>query len=184
MIITDPMMEKLSEPGLWFLMSNQSINDVSNLVYEVAFKFGIPISVNTIHKKAIQNNVIAHIMDDCIETASNDEEKNWLEQEMSEYYEHGFFFSPEHLNDYVENGPFWEEYVHFNDGLPLEIHNYIDKVIIYEDIYSLMQYEEAVLIRSLQLNHEEACKLHRTVIVLVTTEIDKPSTEFVNNHLL
>lgn len=183
MTLTYSMIQKLSEPGLWFIKSNQPRNDIRNLVNELTVKIGVPISVNTTCKKEIQEYVIAKVMRDCIISASDENEKNWLEQEMSEYNVHGFFSYPEHMNDYVENGPFWEEYVHFNDDLPLQIHNYVDRIIVYEDIHTLEYDEETVFLKILQLNHEEALRLNRTVIVLVTKELVESAKEFIENHL-
>ena len=41
---------------------------------------------------------------------------------MSEYNTHGFFWHPEEMNDYIETGSFWANYVHFNEEDWLNYH--------------------------------------------------------------
>ena len=73
-------------------------------IYDLAFELGLPIVVySSSTKKEIQNEVLGFIKAKCIEAASDELERNWLEQEMMEYNNHGFFFYPEELNDYVPN---------------------------------------------------------------------------------
>ena len=107
MIVTESMMLKISEPGIWFMKSSEQITDISNLIYELSVKGCAHLFVNTQYLKEIKRDVVAKVMKDRLDEASDENERNWLEQEMSEYYEHGFFFYPEEMNDYVENGSFW-----------------------------------------------------------------------------
>ena len=94
--------EKLNKPGLWFVCSGQPATELKQYVYDFAVESGLPIVVYSgIPKKEIQNSVIDLIKTKCIENAENENERDWLEQEMTEYDNHGFFWYPEELNDYV-----------------------------------------------------------------------------------
>ena len=100
--------EKLNEPGIWFVCSEKPSNQLSRYIYDLAFELGLPIVLySSSTKKEIQNEVLGFIKAKCIEAASDELERNWLEQEMMEYNNHGFFWYPEELNDYVPNGSFW-----------------------------------------------------------------------------
>lgn len=94
--------EKLNVPGIWFGCSEEPANQLSRYVYDLAVELGLPIVVySNSTKKEIQNEVLGFIKAKCIEAASDELERNWLEQEMMEYNNHGFFWYPEELNDYV-----------------------------------------------------------------------------------
>ena len=104
--------EKLNVPGIWFGCSEEPANQLSRYVYDLAVELGLPIVVySNSTKKEIQNEVLGFIKAKCIEAASDELERNWLEQEMMEYNNHVFFWYPEELNDYVPNGSFWTNYV-------------------------------------------------------------------------
>ena len=75
--LTDSMIKKLSEPGLWFLRSDRQMNDFSCLLYELAVKMGVPVTVLSQNKKQIQNAVIAKVGQDIIKSAHTENEKNW-----------------------------------------------------------------------------------------------------------
>ena len=94
--------EKLNKPGLWFVCSEQPATELKQYVYDFAVESGLPIVVySDIPKKEIQNAVIDRIKTKYLENATDEKERNWLEQEMMEYNNHGFFWYPEELNDYV-----------------------------------------------------------------------------------
>ena len=135
MILTDLMMQKISEPGLWFFKSYQPTTDIVNMVYELSVKSGVPVTVLSSCNKRIQQDIIARIRHNCIDTASNENERNWLEQEMAEYNAHGFFFHPQEMNVYVENGPFWSDYVHFDDEEWLNFSCCPYDVVLIDDIH-------------------------------------------------
>ena len=100
--------EKLNVPGIWFVCSEEPANQLSRYVYDLAVELGLPIVVySNSTKKEIQNEVLGFIKAKCIEAASDELERNWLEQEMMEYNNHVFFWYPEELNDYVPNGSLW-----------------------------------------------------------------------------
>ena len=102
--------EKLNKPGLWFVCSRQPATELKQYVYDFAVESGLPIVVYSgIPKMEIQNAVIDLIQTKCIENAENENERDWLEQEMTEYDNHGFFWYPEELNDFIPNGFFLEQ---------------------------------------------------------------------------
>lgn len=84
MTLTCSMIQKLSEPGLWFYKSFQPMTDIIKMVYELSVKNGVPVTVLSSCNKWIQQDIIAMVRKDCIDTASNENERNWLEQEMAE----------------------------------------------------------------------------------------------------
>ena len=133
MTLTDSMMQKFFEPGLWFYKTYQPMTDISKMVYELSVKNGVPVTVLSSCNTRIQQSIIAMVKKDCIDAACNENERNWLEQEMSEYNTHGFFFHPQEMNDYVENGSFWSNYVHFNDEKWLNFSCCPYNVVIIED---------------------------------------------------
>jgi len=183
MIVTESMMQKISEPGLWFMKSSQPIKDISNLIYELAVKGCAHLFVNTQYQKEIQRGVIAKVMKDLIDEASDEDERNWLEREMSEYYEHGFFFYPEEMNDYVENGSFWKEDVYLGDDSNLSIFDYPSKVAIVEGIDYLLFEEEKDLKENFLAIHEDAIVYEKNVIVMVQEESDGSASDYIERNL-
>jgi hypothetical protein len=184
MIATETMMQKISEPGLWFMKSSKPIKDISNLIYELAEKGCAHLFVNTQYQKEIQREVIAKVMKDRIDEASDEDERNWLEREMSEYYEHGFFFYPEEMNDYVENGSFWKEDAYLGDDSNLSIFDYPSKIAIIEGIDYLPIDDESDLKDSLQFVHEDAIVYEKSVIVMVQEKNYESASDFIETNLL
>ena len=85
--------EKLNKPGLWFVCLGQPATELKQHVYNFAVESGLPIVVYSgIPKKEIQNAVINRIKTKCLENATDEKERDWLEQEMMEYNNHGFFW--------------------------------------------------------------------------------------------
>lgn len=166
MMLTDSMMQKISEPGLWFYESYQPITDMSKMVYELSVRNGVPVTVLSSCNKRIQQDIIAMVRKDCIDAACSENERNWLEQEMAEYNTHGFFFHPQEMNYYVENGPFWSDYVHFNDEEWLNFSCCPYNVVLIEDIHVLCDYKgETDLKNVLPMVHADAKERNKTVVV-------------------
>ena len=183
MIVTDSMMQKMSEPGLWFMKSTKPIADMSSLIYELAVKGCAHLFVNSQYQKEIQREVIAKVMKDRLDEASDKNERNWLEQEMSEYYEHGFFFYPEEMNDYVENGSFWKEDVYLGDDSILSIFDYPSKIAIVEGLNYLPFDDEMDLKENLLSIHKDAMGYGKSVIVLVQEKNYGLAAELIQTHL-
>ena len=140
MIVTDSMLKKIYEPGLWFLKSIHPSSDICDLVYDLAVKSGARVLVKTQHNKEIQGDIITKVMNDHLDKASDQNERILLEQDMYEYHDHGFFSYSEEMNEYAENGYFWRDTVILMDDLH-EIGNYSNDIIILEDMNDL-HYED------------------------------------------
>ena len=153
MIVTDSMLQKVYEPGLWFLKSSRPSSDICDLIYELAVKGGAHIFVKAQQNKNIQRNVITRVMKDYLEEATDQNERNWMEQEIIGYHE-------QH-----------------------EIGNYNNDIIILEDINDLQYGDEKDLLKILQLNHEDAIEYKDTMIILVQEKSYGPATEFIETHL-
>ena len=150
--------EKLNKPGLWFVCSEHPASELKKYVYDFAVESGLPIVVySDIPKKEIQNAIIDRIKTKCIENAENENERDWLELEMTEYDNHGFFWYPEELNDYIPNGLFWSNYVFF-DEFKILIDNLSELSHDYGSDYS----------RALTSIEQEAVEYKKTVIVFVS----------------
>lgn len=176
-------MQKISEPGLWFMKSTKPIADMSSLIYELAVKGCAHLFVNTQYQKEIQREVIAKVMKDRLDETSNKNERNWLEHEMSEYYEHGFFFYPEEMNDYVENGSFWKEDVYLGDDSILSIFDYPSKIAIVEGLNYLPFDDEMDLKENLLSIHKDVIEYGKSVIVLVQEKNYGLAAELIQTHL-
>ena len=185
MIVSDSMLQKVDMPGLWVLKSSRPSSDISDLIYELSVKGCAHFFVRSQFKREIQKEVLAKVMKDYLDGASDENERNRLELGMSEYKEHGFFYYPEELNDYVENGYFWCDTAHFLDDLPFmpDIINFDNNNIILEDIFELGYDDEKDLLKILQLNQEDAIMINTTVIIFVQDKDYGPVTEFIENHL-
>ena len=185
MIVSDSMLQKVDMPGLWFLKSSRPSSDISDLIYELSVKGCAHFFVRSQFKREIQKEVLAKVMKDYLDGASDENERNRLELGMSEYKEHGFFYYPEELNDYVENGYFWCDTAHFLDDLPFmpDIINFDNNNIILEDIFELGYDDEKDLLKILQLNQEDAIRINTTMIIFVQEKDYGPATEFIENHL-
>src|SRR5574344_2764080 len=161
--------EKLNEPGIWFVCSEKPANQLSRYIYELAFELGLPIVVySSSTKKEIQNEVLGFIKAKCIEAASDELERNWLEQEMMEYNNHGFFFYPEELNDYVPNGSFWNNYVFFDEFKILSFTNSFSHLYLIDNLSELCLDYGCDFSRALASIEQEAVEYKKTIIVFVT----------------
>ena len=183
-VLTNSMMKRIAEPGIWFYKSNQPISEISGLVYELSVMYGVPVTVLSSCNKSIQQDVIAKVRQNCIETASNENERNWLEQEMSEYNTHGFFWHPEEMNDYVETGSFWSNYVHFNEEDWLNFSCCPYDIVLIDDIHVLCDYEgKTDLANTLPMVDADAVERNKTVVVFMSGETSNTIENFINTHL-
>lgn len=92
--------ENLNKPGVWFVRSTRPSIELCRYVYDIAVELGKPIVVySSIPKREIQNKIIEIIKRNRIEATTSELERNWLEDELSEYNSHGFFWYPKDMND-------------------------------------------------------------------------------------
>ena len=162
--------EKLNRPGLWFVKTRQPCTELSKYVYVLAVEFGLPIVVySSASKREIQNNVIEMIKKKCVDMASDELERDWLEQEMTEYNTHGQFWYPEEMNDYVPNGSFWSNYVFIDVFKILSYTNSFSNLYLIDNLSELWYNDESNLLRSLPSIEKEAVKYKKTFIVFVSS---------------
>ena len=161
--------EKLNKPGLWFVCSEQPATELKQYVYDFAVESGLPIVVySDIPKKEIQNAVIDRIKTKYLENATDEKERNWLEHEMKEYDNHGFFRYPEELNDFIPNGFFWDYYVSFDEFKILSFINCFSNLCLIDNLSELYLDDGSACSKALTSMEREAVEYKKTVIVFVT----------------
>ena len=161
--------EKLNKPGLWFVCSGQPATELKQHVYNFAVESGLPIVVYSgIPKKEIQNAVINRIKTKCLENATDEKERDWLEQEMMEYNNHGFFWYSEELNDFIPNGSFWRNYVYFDEFKILSFSNSFSNLYLIDNLLELSHDYGSDYSQALTSIEQEAVEHNKTIIVFVS----------------
>lgn len=183
MEITDSI-EKLTKPGLWFVKSMQPAMDISRMVYEVAVKGCLALDIFTSEKQIIQNEVIALIVKDLIDSTSDENERGWLEQEVTEHRTHGFFWYPEEMNDYVEQDYFWKNQVVVHEISFFAPRNCCFLTAIIDSITELYYEEETDLAKSLLLHEQDFLEYGCAAIVFVSNHYSGSVADFIESHLL
>ena len=146
--------EKLNKPGLWFVCSEHPASELKQYIYDFAVESGLPIVVYSgIPKKEIQNAVIDLIKTKCIENAENENERDWLEQEMTEYDNHGFF---------------WNNYVFFDEFKILSFTNSFSHLYLIDNLSELSHDYGSDYSRALTSIEQEAVEYKKTIIAFVT----------------
>ena len=184
-MVTMDNIEKLNRPGLWFVKTRQPCTELCKYVYELAVELGLPVVVySSASKREVQNNVIEMIKKKCVDMASDELERNWLEQEMTEYNTHGQFWYPEEMNDYVPNGSFWTNYVFIDEFKILSFSNTFSNLYIIDNLSDLW-YDEINddNLSRLPLIEKEAIEYKKTLVVFIASPNIEIPSEFVENHL-
>ena len=177
--------EKLNKPGLWFVKTRQPCTELCKYVYELAVELGLPVVVySSASKREIQNNVIEMVKKKCVDMASDELERNWLEQEMTEYNTHGQFWYPEEMNDYVPNGSFWTNYVFFDEFKVLSFTNSFSYLYLIDNL-SELKYDDINddNLSRLPSIEKEAIEYKKTIVVFIASPNIEMPREFVENHL-
>jgi hypothetical protein len=183
MIISDYVIKKLSQPGLWFVKASKTDLNISKFVYDLTYKGGIPVDIYSTMKKIIQTEVIAMIRSDCIGSASDEKERNWLEQEMSEYNTHGFFWYPEEMNDYIENGQFWSFYAIFQE-YGLRLLSCVHRLILVDGLIDLEYEEESRILNILAMLDVDAKQYQKSVVIFLSESYPSEIKRFVEMRQL
>ena len=184
-MVTLNTIEKLNKPGLWFVKTGQPCTELCRYVYELAVELGVPVVVySSASKKEIQNNVVEMVKKKFVDMASDELERNWLEQEMTEYNTHGQFWYPEEMNDYVPIGSFWSNYVFFDEFKILSFSNTFSNLYIIDNLSDLW-YDEINddNLSRLPLIEKEAIEYKKTLVVFIASPNIEIPSEFVENHL-
>ena len=169
-MVTLNTIEKLNKPGLWFVKTGQPCTELCRYVYELAVELGVPVVVySSASKMEIQNSIIEMVKRKCVDMASDELERNWLEQEMTEYNSHGFFWYPEDMNDYLPNGSFWSNYVFIDEFKILRFTNDFSNLILIDNLSELRYDGDRELSQSLPLIEKEAVEYKKTFIVFVSS---------------
>jgi hypothetical protein len=169
MILTDYLLQKLNKPGLWFVCSEHPASELIKYVYDFAVELGVPVVVySDIPQKEIQNSVIDLIKAKYIGNAENESERDWLEQEMTEYNTHGFFWYPEELNDFIPNGFFWNNYVFFDEFKILSFTNSFSNLYLIDNLSELCLDYGSDFSQALTAIEQEAAEYKKTIIVFVS----------------
>ena len=177
--------EKLNEPGVWLVRSTQPSLDLCRFVYDLAVELGNPIVVySSTPTREIQNTIIDAIKNKRIEAATDELERNWLEDELSEYNSHGFFWYPEEMNDYVPNGSFWSNYVSFDEFKILSFKNSFPNLYLIDNLSELWYEDERDIFQSLPSIEKEAVEYQKTIIVFVSSYDSCIDESYMNKHLL
>lgn len=171
MEVSDSFINKISSPGLQVIRSSYPMRDLCRLIYELGVVRGVTMDVFSSYKKEIKNTVISLVKEKCVNNATSYLERNWLEQEMDSQNAHGFFWAPEELNEYVENGSFWSGYICFHDEEWVMLANCSYKVILVDDISKLWWDGERELAKILPLVEKDAIE-HRTAILVLASSYD------------
>lgn len=109
MALSDLLLNKTSTPGLWFVKSRNISEDISQIIYDLAVSGALFLEIYTSDKERIVNSVISRITQDLKRNASSPNERLWIEDDLSYYYEYGTFslWWENELNDYLPGGVFW-----------------------------------------------------------------------------
>ena len=177
--------EKLNSPGLWFVKTRQPCTELCRYVYELAVELGVPVVVySSASKKEIQNNVIEMVKKKCVDMASDELERNWLEQEMTEYNTHGQFWYLEEMNDYVPNASFWSNYVFFDEFKILSFTNSFSNLYLIDNLSEFWLDDEYNIFQSLPSIEREAVEFKKTIIVFVSYYDFDINDDYIKNRLL
>ena len=177
--------EKINKPGLWLVRSTQPSLELCRYIYDWAVELGLPVVVySSALKREIQNNVIEMIKKKCVDMASDELERNWLEQEMTEYNTHGKFWYPEEMNDYVPNGSFWSNYVSFDEFKILSFKNSFPNLYLIDNLSELWYEDERDIFQSLPSIEKEAIEFKKTMIVFVSSYDSCIDESYMDKRLL
>ena len=161
-------LEKIIRPGLWFVKSRQPVVDLSRFVYEFAVELGVPVTIHSRAKRAVQNEVVTLIKKNYIENATDELEREWLEQELKEYNTHDHFWYPPEMNQYTTKGSFWSHDALFLDYEWLMLPSCGNDIVLVDDPSALWWGDESDKLKILRMLEEEAKERNKTVIVFVS----------------
>ena len=187
MALSDLFINKATQPGLWFVKSIYASLDITKLVYSLAVKGSMYLQIYSSDKERIVNSVISMITKDRLRSTTNPDEHFYVENDISEYYERGFFWRSE-LNDYLPNGVFWDQQVWIYDYDPLFIHNCSFETIIIDDINGLhdnfFKYNVESMVNLLQQTEKLAIQKSKSVFVFVRDNTAILTNNYIRERLI
>ena len=87
---------------------------------------------------------------------------------MTEYDNHGFFWYPEELNDFIPNGSFWHNYVYFDEFKILSFTNSFSNLYLIDNLLELSHDYGSDYSQALTSIEQEAVGHNKTIIVFVS----------------
>ena len=85
-----------------------------------------------------------------------------------EYNNHGFFWYPEELNDFIPNGSFWHNYVYFDEFKILSFTNSFSNLYLIDNLSELCLDYGSDYLLALTSIEQEAIEYKKTIIVFVS----------------
>lgn len=184
MALSDLLLNKLSTPGRWFIKSRTISEDISQIIYDLAVSGALFLEIYTSNKERIINSVISRITQDLKRSVSSTDERLWIENDLSYYYECGSFWIENELNDYLPGGVFWEGQVWIHDYDSLFIENSERETILLDDINTLYTQSYISLEGALRHTARRALQEKKSVFVFVNDNPSNLTNEFIRNRLI
>lgn len=186
MALSDLLLNKTSTPGLWFVKSRNISEDISQIIYDLAVSGALFLEIYTSDKERIVNSVISRITQDLKRNASSPNERLWIEDDLSYYYEYGTFslWWENELNDYLPGGVFGEGQVWIHDYDSLFIENSERETILLDDINTLNTLNYVTMEGALQHAARRALQEKKSVFVFVYDNPYNLTNEFIRNRLI
>lgn len=150
------------KPGVWFVQSNQPVSDIARCVFNLCVTLGDSINIFTEQVKELQSSTMDLIIQNRIASADNESEKEWLEQELSEYGAHGFFWNPEDMNHYAKNGPFWQYNAIIHNEL-FNVSSFCHQIVIVDGSTLMLQEPELDLLEV----DDDAKRFNRSILLFM-----------------
>ena len=184
MELSELLLNKISTPGLWFVKSRTIVKDISQLIFDLAVNGAVYLQIYSSEKDRIVNSVLSMITKNRLLTANDSDERFWIENDLSFYYECGHFWKQEELNDYIPNGSFWEDQVWIYDYDSLFIENSGRETILLDDINTLNTQNYVSLEGVLRQTNRLALQEKKSVFVFVHDYFFDLTNGFIRNRLI
>ena len=185
MALSELLLNKTSTPGLWFVKSKTIVKDISQLIFNLAVNGAVYFQIYSSEKDRIVNSVLSMIIKNLLLNATDSDERFWIEDDLSFYYECGHFRTQEELNDFIPSGSFWEDQVWIQNFDPLFLCNcFREQVIIIDDLNVFERNNEALSINVLRQTNRLALQEKKTVFVFVYDNTTDLTNDFIRNRLI
>ena len=182
MALSNLLLTKASQPGLWLIKSRNSSMDISQLVFDLAVGGSMFLEIYTSCKEQITSTVMSLIINDRMGDTTDADKRFYVENDISDYYEHGSFWMMPELNDFLPNGDFWERQVWIRDYDPLFIENSICETIIVDDVNTFNN--EASFANFLRQTNRLALQERKSVFLLMNEYTSVFSSAFIRERLI
>lgn len=184
MALSNLLLTKTSQPGLWLIKSRNSSMDISKLVFDLAVSGSMFLEIYSTDKERITSNVMSMIIKDRQSNTTDADNRFYVENDISDYYEHGSFWIMPELNDFLPNGDFWERQVWIRDYDPLFIENSICKTILVDDVNTLNKHNEASFAYFLRQTNRLALQEKKSVFLFMNEYTSDYSGGFIRERLI